>query len=207
MSNISRRDFLKTAGVMTLAVAAAGVLAGCEGNTAPAPEAGKPEVKPASVSYTDLNGNKLTVESLGRFNIYATVDAKTTGAEQTVLKVTYNKASYATQSLITEVKIFTVGDQELTAKALTDMETPTAPATAIVATQLQDKFKLTGKNVTKDIAADVLGAANIETVRYVVLDVRDYKTNDLKIKVTYTGEDGEGAPLTLPLSVTMTEIR
>ena len=32
MSNISRRDFLKTAGVMTLAVAAAGVLAGCEGN-------------------------------------------------------------------------------------------------------------------------------------------------------------------------------
>ena len=31
MSNISRRDFLKTAGVMTLAVAAAGVLAGCEG--------------------------------------------------------------------------------------------------------------------------------------------------------------------------------
>ena len=38
MSNISRRDFLKTAGVMTLAVAAAGVLAGCEGNAA------KPEV-------------------------------------------------------------------------------------------------------------------------------------------------------------------
>ena len=35
MSNISRRDFLKTAGVMTLAVAAAGVLAGCEGNAAP----------------------------------------------------------------------------------------------------------------------------------------------------------------------------
>ena len=35
MSNISRRDFLKTAGVMTLAVAAAGVLAGCEGNKAP----------------------------------------------------------------------------------------------------------------------------------------------------------------------------
>ena len=34
MSNISRRDFLKTAGVMTLAVAAAGVLAGCEGNAA-----------------------------------------------------------------------------------------------------------------------------------------------------------------------------
>ena len=43
MSNISRRDFLKTAGVMTLAVAAAGVLAGCEGNTEKpvAPETGK----------------------------------------------------------------------------------------------------------------------------------------------------------------------
>ena len=35
MSKITRRDFLKTAGVMTLAVAAAGVLSGCEGNTAP----------------------------------------------------------------------------------------------------------------------------------------------------------------------------
>ena len=31
MSKITRRDFLKTAGVMTLAVAAAGVLSGCEG--------------------------------------------------------------------------------------------------------------------------------------------------------------------------------
>ena len=39
MSNISRRDFLKTAGVMTLAVAAAGVLAGCNGNAPEAPEA------------------------------------------------------------------------------------------------------------------------------------------------------------------------
>ena len=38
MSNISRRDFLKTAGVMTLAVAAAGVLAGCEGNKPTEPE-------------------------------------------------------------------------------------------------------------------------------------------------------------------------
>ena len=35
MSKITRRDFLKTAGVMTLAVAAAGVLSGCEGNVAP----------------------------------------------------------------------------------------------------------------------------------------------------------------------------
>ena len=41
MSKITRRDFLKTAGVMTLAVAAAGVLSGCEGNTAPVkPETG-----------------------------------------------------------------------------------------------------------------------------------------------------------------------
>ena len=43
MSNISRRDFLKTAGVMTLAVAAAGVLAGCEGQTT---EPETPVIKP-----------------------------------------------------------------------------------------------------------------------------------------------------------------
>ena len=33
MSNISRRKFLKGAGVAALAVAAAGVLAGCSGST------------------------------------------------------------------------------------------------------------------------------------------------------------------------------
>ena len=49
MSNISRRDFLKTAGVMTLAVAAAGVLAGCEGNAA------KPEVP------TEITKNSVTI--------------------------------------------------------------------------------------------------------------------------------------------------
>ena len=48
MSNISRRDFLKTAGVMTLAVAAAGVLAGCEGN------------KPAEVP-TEITKNSVTI--------------------------------------------------------------------------------------------------------------------------------------------------
>ena len=36
MSNISRRQFLKGAGVAALAVAAAGVLAGCSGNDVPA---------------------------------------------------------------------------------------------------------------------------------------------------------------------------
>ena len=76
MSNISRRDFLKTAGVMTLAVAAAGVLAGCEGNTAPAPDAGETEVTTNSVSHTGLYGDKLTIESLGRFDAYATADEK-----------------------------------------------------------------------------------------------------------------------------------
>ena len=35
MSNISRRKFLKGAGVAALAVAAAGVLAGCSGNDVP----------------------------------------------------------------------------------------------------------------------------------------------------------------------------
>ena len=33
MSNITRRNFLKGAGVMALAVAAAGVLSGCDGNS------------------------------------------------------------------------------------------------------------------------------------------------------------------------------
>ena len=50
MSNISRRQFLKGAGVATLAVAAAGVLAGCSGNDVP--------------SIPDVTAKDVTVSSL-----------------------------------------------------------------------------------------------------------------------------------------------
>ena len=119
MSNISRRDFLKTAGVMTLAVAAAGVLAGCEGSTAPAPEAGKPEVTTNSVSYTGLYGDKLTVESVGRFNVYDNLDKETLLASQTLLKVTYTRPqTTATQSV--KLTKFTLEN----GNAVTEVATP-----------------------------------------------------------------------------------
>ena len=47
MSNISRRKFLKGAGVAALAVAAAGMLAGCGSST--------PEMVDVTVKYTRLN--------------------------------------------------------------------------------------------------------------------------------------------------------
>ena len=54
MSNISRRKFLKGAGVATLAVAAAGVLAGCSGNDVPS----IPGVtaKDITVNFVDYDG-------------------------------------------------------------------------------------------------------------------------------------------------------
>ena len=54
MSNISRRKFLKGAGVAALAVAAAGVLAGCSGNDAPS----IPGVtaKDITVNFVDKDG-------------------------------------------------------------------------------------------------------------------------------------------------------
>ena len=47
MSKISRRNFLKGAGVAALAVAAAGMLAGCDSST--------PEMVDVTVKYTKLN--------------------------------------------------------------------------------------------------------------------------------------------------------
>ena len=58
MSNISRRKFLKGAGVAALAVAAAGVLAGCSGNDVPA----VPGVttRPVTVIFMKDEGNGVT---------------------------------------------------------------------------------------------------------------------------------------------------
>ena len=74
MSNISRRDFLKTAGVMTLAVAAAGVLAGCEGKKPTSPEG---EMNQQTNDQTNANkvfGNKETA-TFGEYNHKFTADA------------------------------------------------------------------------------------------------------------------------------------
>lgn len=59
MSNISRRQFLKGAGVATLAVAAAGVLAGCSKEDVPV----IPEVttRPVTVIFMADKGNGVTV--------------------------------------------------------------------------------------------------------------------------------------------------
>lgn len=58
MSNISRRQFLKGAGVATLAVAAAGMLAGCSKEDVPV----IPEVttRPVSVTFMEDRGNGKT---------------------------------------------------------------------------------------------------------------------------------------------------
>ena len=58
MSNISRRQFLKGAGVAALAVAAAGVLAGCSGNDVPSiPDV---TVKDVTVKFVDRNGKEVS---------------------------------------------------------------------------------------------------------------------------------------------------
>ena len=65
MSNISRRQFLKGAGVATLAVAAAGVLAGCSGNVGPdvpdVPDVPGVTTRPVLVIFMEDRGNNGTV--------------------------------------------------------------------------------------------------------------------------------------------------
>lgn len=58
MSNISRRKFLKGAGVAALAVAAAGVLAGCSGNDVP--DVPGVTTRPVTVIFMKDEGNGVT---------------------------------------------------------------------------------------------------------------------------------------------------
>ena len=61
MSNISRRKFLKGAGVAALAVAAAGVLAGCSGNDVPdVPDVPGVTTRPVTVIFMKDEGNGVT---------------------------------------------------------------------------------------------------------------------------------------------------
>ena len=63
MSKISRRNFIKGAGVAALAVAAAGMLAGCD--------SGAPEMVDVTVKYTKLNtfsNSYVTIGSEGEYD-------------------------------------------------------------------------------------------------------------------------------------------
>ena len=75
MSNISRRQFLKGAGVAALAVAAAGVLTGCSGNDAPA----VPGVttRPVTVIFMKDEGNGVTnvVGETAKIDVLKTEDS------------------------------------------------------------------------------------------------------------------------------------
>ena len=62
MSKISRRNFIKGAGVAALAVAAAGMLAGCD--------SGAPEMVDVTVKYTKLNTLLSRYETIGKEGEY-----------------------------------------------------------------------------------------------------------------------------------------
>ena len=102
MSNISRRDFLKTAGVMTLAVAAAGVLAGCEGNAA------KPEVPEVTNVSVTANNYTLTLKDTKQFAIQNhNADGETTSEDRYVVALLNLKAVDEAKAVSTD-KPFTL---------------------------------------------------------------------------------------------------
>lgn len=83
---ISRRDFLKGAGVAALAVAATGVLAGCSDAAAiPTPTpAPAPDPAPAVQTATLADGVVLTIESTARENV---LPNSTTGTQYLGVKI------------------------------------------------------------------------------------------------------------------------
>ena len=148
MSNISRRDFLKTAGVMTLAVAAAGVLAGCEGNAA------KPEVPETGAKalgeVTKVGKFEFTVNKAVLAEVYTSTsagpnDAVVTETERRLalvfaVKQTENDTTAAFDPSNVKVYVndkpmdYATGDKKFTAKALGMNEQPEKfPDTSITA--------------------------------------------------------------------------
>ena len=78
MSNISRRQFLKGAGVATLAVAAAGVLAGCSGNAGPdVPDVPGVTTRPVTVIF-------IKDDSKGEYIIVFVTDVTMTPTKKTI---------------------------------------------------------------------------------------------------------------------------
>ncbi len=78
MSNISRRKFLKGAGVAALAVAAAGVLAGCSGNDVPdVPDVPGVTTRPVTVIFMKDEGNGVTnvVGETAKIDVLKTEDS------------------------------------------------------------------------------------------------------------------------------------
>ena len=78
MSNISRRKFLKGAGVAALAVAAAGVLAGCSGNDVPdVPAVPGVTTRPVTVIFMKDEGNGVTnvVGETAKIDVLKTEDS------------------------------------------------------------------------------------------------------------------------------------
>ena len=78
MSNISRRQFLKGAGVATLAVAAAGVLAGCSGPDVPdVPDVPGVTTRPVTVIFMKDEGNGVTnvVGETAKIDVLKTEDS------------------------------------------------------------------------------------------------------------------------------------
>ena len=75
MSNISRRKFLKGAGVAALAVAAAGVLAGCSGNDVP--DVPGVTTRPVTVIFMKDEGNGVTnvVGETAKIDVLKTEDS------------------------------------------------------------------------------------------------------------------------------------
>ena len=97
MSNISRRQFLKGAGVATLAVAAAGVLAGCS-NVPDKPTPGVPD-KTVHIYYMigvqPVNGEpvEISVNGLATYVTYETIKANipaNVAADYDCVKKNYN---------------------------------------------------------------------------------------------------------------------
>lgn len=103
MTNMTRRNFLKSAGVMTLAVAAAGVLSGCDGSKNPV--MAEVEVQywyeSLSLGETQVDGGSYTE----KVSVVKDGKVKKEQIEETLKKIRTNKGFKLENEKLTEFDV------------------------------------------------------------------------------------------------------
>lgn len=179
MSNISRRKFLKGAGVAALAVAAAGVLAGCSGNDVPA----VPGVttRPVTVIFMKDEGNGVTnvVGETAKIDVLKTENSvKVADIDKKLLPEDYHLEN---ENAVVEIRKDDSKGEYIIVFVTDVTMTPTKKTIDVKLLELPNNFI----EAKAEVAVDATGvsAADIQLPDGYKLSSADYGTEEELVKV------------------------
>lgn len=179
MSNISRRKFLKGAGVAALAVAATGVLTGCSGNDAPA----VPGVttRPVTVIFMKDEGNGVTnvVGETAKIDVLKTENSvKVADIDKKLLPEDYHLEN---ENAVVEIRKDDSKGEYIIVFVTDVTMTPTKKTIDVKLLELPNNFI----EAKAEVAVDATGvsAADIQLPDGYKLSSADYGTEEELVKV------------------------